>query len=192
MGDSPAEARYEAAWTGLVQRCAQRDEQALATLYDQSSQLVYTIALRILGNEADSSEVVVDVYRQVWQAALQFDESRGSAAAWLAILARSRAMDRRRSRTARLRIEVPAEGTLQAVLDGPSPEDMAAATQTSGQVLRALAAVPWEQRQAVELAFFSGLTHAEIAEKLGQPLGTVKTRIRLGVVKLRDLLRGSI
>jgi len=164
----------------------------LAALYDESSRLVYTIALRILRDEADASEVVVDVYRQVWQTAVQFDERRGSAAAWLAIVARSRAMDRRRSRTARTQIEVSVAEAPRAVVQGPSPEDMAAATQTSRHVLRALTAVPSEQREALELAFFAGLSHSEIAEKLGQPLGTVKTRIRLGVVKLRDLLRASI
>jgi RNA polymerase sigma-70 factor (ECF subfamily) len=190
--ESAAGARCEAVWTALVRRCALRDESALAALYDQSSRLVYTIALRILRDEADASEVVVDVYRQVWQTAVQFDERRGSAAAWLAIVARSRAMDRRRSRGARMRVEVTVDEPPQAVVQCPSPEDMAAATQTSRHVQRALGAVPAEQREAVELAFFAGLSHSEIAEKLGQPLGTVKTRIRLGVVKLRDLLRDSI
>jgi RNA polymerase sigma-70 factor (ECF subfamily) len=192
MGENPSAVRREAQWTDLVRRCALHDESALAALYDQSSQLVYTIALRILRDEADSAEVVVDVYRQVWQAAVRFDERRGTAGAWLVILARSRAMDRRRSRIARMRIETSVADPPQVMAEDPNPENLAAANQTRHCVLQALAALPVDQREALDLAFFSGLTHMEIAKRLGEPLGTVKTRIRLGVVKLRDLLRGSI
>jgi len=182
----------ESAWGDYVRRCAQRDESALAALYDESSQLAYTIALRILQDEADASEVVLDVYKQVWEGAARFDEQRGSAAAWIVILARSRAMDRRRSLGARRRSVVRTEELPEVISSAPSPERLAMASQSSQSVTRALAVVPAEQREALKLAFFDGLTHAEIAEQLGEPLGTVKTRIRLAVSKLRELLRDTV
>jgi RNA polymerase sigma-70 factor (ECF subfamily) len=182
----------EAAWPDYIRRCASRDQSALASLYEESSQLVYTIALRILQNEADASEVVVDVYRQVWESAARFDERRGSAAAWIVIVARSRAMDRRRSNAARTRVAAPAEELKEVVCREPNPERLAIAGQNRGSVARALALIPAEQREALELAFFAGLSHSEISARLGDPLGTVKTRIRLAVIRLRELLKDQI
>jgi len=182
----------ESAWGDYVRRCAQRDESALASLYDESNALAYTIALRILQDEADASEVVLDVYKQVWEGAARFDEQRGSAAAWIVLLARSRALDRRRSLGARRRSAARVEVFPDVISADPSPEHLAMASQSSRSVSRALAEVPSEQRLALELAFFEGLTHSEIAERLGEPLGTVKTRIRLAVSKLRELLRGTV
>jgi RNA polymerase sigma-70 factor (ECF subfamily) len=136
--------------------------------------------------------VVLDVYKQVWDSAARFDEQRGSAAAWIVILARSRAMDRRRSRSARMRTAVQVEELPDVISSEASPESLAMASQSNRAVQRALQAVPSEQREALELAFFQGLTHAEIAESLGAPLGTVKTRIRLAVVRLRGLLKDAV
>src|ERR1700758_4070813 len=99
----------EAAWGSYVRRCASKDESALATLYDESSPFAFAIAMRVLQDEADAAEVVMDVYQQVWQGAARFDEQRGSAAAWIAVLARSRAMDRRRFRTVRMQTAVKVE-----------------------------------------------------------------------------------
>jgi RNA polymerase sigma-70 factor, ECF subfamily len=135
---------------------------------------------------------VVDVYRQVWEMAGRFDGRRGTVTAWLIMLARSRAVDRRRHRDVRTRNEAPAVQTDEAASSELSPESLAITRQTGHAVSRALEAVPREQRVALELAFFSGLSHSEIAGQLGEPLGTVKTRIRLGVVKLRELLRGTV
>jgi RNA polymerase sigma-70 factor, ECF subfamily len=182
----------EAAWGNYIRRCALRDESALATLYDESSQLAYTIAIRILQDEADASEVVLDVYKQLWDGAARFDEQRGSAAAWIVVLARSRAMDRRRFRASRMRAGVRLEEVDEVTSALPSPESLAMTSQSSRSVMRALAAVPPEQREALELAFFAGLSHSEIAERLGEPLGTVKTRIRLAVIRLRELLKNTI
>jgi RNA polymerase sigma-70 factor (ECF subfamily) len=192
MGEPASAPLREAAWGDYIRRCVSRDESALAALYDESSQLAYTIALRILQDEADASEVVLDVYKQVWDAAARFDEQRGSAAAWIVILARSRAMDRRRSRAARMRTTVKVEELHDVISRQPSPESLAIASQSSRSVMHALAAVPLEQRQALELAFFGGLSHSEIADKLGEPLGTVKTRIRLAVGRLRELLKDAV
>ena len=162
------------------------------SLYGESSPLVYTVAMRILQDEADASEVVLDVYKQVWEAAGSFDENRGSAAAWIVMLARSRATDRRRSRAVRLRATVQVEQLDGLKSSEPNPEGLAMASQSGRSVKRALAAIPAEQRQALEMAYFAGLSHAEIAEQLGEPLGTVKTRIRLAVGRLRELLRDTV
>ena len=195
MGENPVgtlQSRRQAEWRGYVEGCAHRDQAALAALYDQSNQLVYSVALRVLQNPEDAAEVVVDVYRQVWDSAAQFDERRGSASAWLIILSRSRAMDRRRSRTTRVRMEFQVDEFPTVVCPAPDPEHLAVSNEVSRAVRQAMADVPSEQRQALELAFFAGLSHGEIANRLGEPLGTVKTRIRLGVVKLRELLRDTI
>jgi RNA polymerase sigma-70 factor (ECF subfamily) len=184
--------RRQAEWRSYVQGCARRDQGALAALYDQSNQLVYSVALRVLRDPEDAAEVVVDVYRQVWDSAAQFDERRGSAPAWLIILARSRAIDRRRSQTTRGRMEFQMDEFPTVVCTAPTPENLAASNEVSRSVRQAMAEVPFEQRQAIELSFFAGLSHGEIASHLGEPLGTVKTRIRLGVGKLRELLRDTI
>ena len=194
MGE-PGRARLGGeAWADYIRRCAGRDESALASLYDESSSLAYTVALRLLEDEADASEVVVDVYKQVWDAAARFDEQRGSAAAWITLLARSRAMDRRRFRNAQVRsaAQVAVDEVGDIASSYPSPESEAIANQSSRSMRLALAAVPMEQRQALELAFFTGLSHSEIADHLGEPLGTVKTRIRLAVARLRELLKDAI
>jgi RNA polymerase sigma-70 factor (ECF subfamily) len=192
MVESARTAPREVAWASYIRRCASRDESALAALYDESSPLVYTIAMRILRDDADASELVVDVYREVWEAAARFSEQRGSAASWIIVLARSRAMDRRRFLGARKR----SAGVVEELHDvrslQPSPESAAIASQDRRMVARALGQIPPEQRLVLELAFFAGLTHSEIAERLGDPLGTVKTRIRLAVGRLRELLKGAV
>jgi RNA polymerase sigma-70 factor (ECF subfamily) len=192
MGE-PASAPFpESSWGNYVRRCASRDESALAALYDESSQLAYSIALRVLQDEADAGEVVSDVYKQIWDRAAGFDERRGSAAAWIVILSRSRAMDRRRSRNARTRAAAKLEDVAELISTQPSPEHLAIASESGRLVMRALTAIPSEQRLALELAFFGGLSHSEIAGRLGEPLGTVKTRIRLAVARLRELLKNRV
>jgi RNA polymerase sigma-70 factor (ECF subfamily) len=142
----------------------------------------------MLSNPADAEEVTVDVYNQVWRTAASFKNSRGSVTSWLVVLARSRAIDHIRSRTARERREEPIVD--QAILPsgGDNPEEASSAGQLRHKVRRALAGLPTEHRRAVELAFFFGLSHSELAERLGLPLGTVKTRIRSSMIKLRESL----
>jgi RNA polymerase sigma-70 factor, ECF subfamily len=192
MAESAHAAARETEWGAYVRRCASRDESALAALYDESGPLAYAVAMRILQDEADASEVVLDVYKQVWEAAGRFDEGRGSAAAWIVMLARSRATDRRRSRAVRMHATVQVEQLEELKSSEPNPEGLAMASQSGRSVMQALAAIPTEQRQALELAYFAGLSHSEIAERLGEPLGTVKTRIRLAVGRLRELLRATV
>ena len=180
----------EAHWRVYLARISDGEQPALGALYDESSSLIYSMVLRVLGNVADAEEVTMDVYTQVWKAASGYDTSRGSVTAWMVTLARSRAIDRVRSRASRARKETALPETYDAPSVGNSPEQQTEETQRRHQVMTALATLPADQRQAVELAFYSGLTHSELAERLGQPLGTVKTRIRAGMSRLRELLAG--
>lgn len=179
----------DALWNSYLQRAAGGDQQAFAKLYDESSHLVYSVALRILGNDADAEEVTVDVYSQVWRTASKFSNDRGSVNAWLIMLARSRAIDRFRSRS-RTRNEEPVEALLDLAGGGPDPEQASVLIQHGDRIRAALQSIAPEQREAIELAYFSGYTQSELAEHLGQPLGTVKTRIRLGMMKLKEQLEG--
>jgi RNA polymerase sigma-70 factor (ECF subfamily) len=180
MPDSAA--LRQRAWSEYIERAGRGDESALGSLYDESKSLVYGIALRILGQPADAEEVTLDVYTQVWRSAADFDESRGAPTSWLALMTRSRAIDRVRSRTARARLEEP----MAAFPEPPSPSGP---PDPGGQAVRqAMRALTPEHRQLLDLAFFSGFTHSELAKKLNLPLGTVKTRLRAAMHKLKEEL----
>jgi RNA polymerase sigma-70 factor (ECF subfamily) len=171
----------------LVQRMAAGDERALGELYDRHGRAAYALACAIVGERADADEVVVDVFGQAWRAAAQFEPARGSVGSWLATIARSRALDLVRARGRRSRALERA--TQLSVESGGEPADRTVErTEARGLVTRALADLPEPQRRAIELAYFDGLSHSEIAAQLGEPLGTVKTRIRDGMAKLRTLL----
>ena len=169
-------------------RMAQGDHDALAELYDRHARMVFSLALRILQDRAEAEDVVQDVFAQAWAQAARYDTGRGAVAAWMLMLARSRAIDRLRARRAR----PDSASDTRAVLNIPDsgvPQDLQllSAEQVS-QVRTAVQALPAAQRVALELAYYEGLTHAEIAEKLAEPLGTVKTRIRQAVISLRESL----
>jgi RNA polymerase sigma-70 factor (ECF subfamily) len=181
-------AAREAAWKEYVGRCALEDAAALGNLYDESSSLVYSLALRVLRNEADAEEVTLDVYTQVWRKAAGYDPERGSVTAWLLTIARSRSIDKVRSRVGRTSLEQPLEESGETRTDAADPEEHTAMSQQRRRVLAALNTLKPEQRRPLELAYFSGLSHSELAARLGLPMGTVKTRIRLGMMKLRELL----
>ena len=175
-------------WERCIQRTARGDQQGLAELYDLSSRLVYSVALRIAGNSADAEEIALDVYSQVWKLAKDYSPDRGSPTSWLVMMARSRALDKVRSRVARSQHETALDMVADAASPGESAEDAVLASESQRRVRLAMRELSVDQRQAIELSFFSGLTHSELAERLGQPLGTVKTRIRLGMIKLRSAL----
>jgi RNA polymerase sigma-70 factor, ECF subfamily len=179
-------------WNQHVEMVAAGDHDALARLYDETSPLVHGTALRILGDGADADEATVDVYAQVWRTASSFDSSRGSVSSWLVMLARSRALDRLRSKATRRERETPLESLAEPRSQEESPDETAAMNQQRRLVRAALRELSQEQREAIELAFFSGLSHSELAARLSQPLGTVKTRIRLGMMKLRQLLEPAL
>ncbi|MBL8173370.1 MAG: sigma-70 family RNA polymerase sigma factor [Bryobacterales bacterium] len=178
----------ESVWADLLGRAARGDQQSFATLYDETSSLVYSLAMRMLSNVEDAEEVTLDVYNQAWRLAKTFDGSRGTVTAWLMTMARTRALDKLRARSSRQRNIDPMPEHFDAPSKGESPEDQSATAEQRRIVLAALDQLPHDQRRALELAYFQGMSHAELAETLGEPLGTVKTRIRLGMMKLRELL----
>lgn len=186
--EAPLKAAREALWRDYLSRCAAGDQNALAAFYDESSQLVYSMVLRLLGNAADAEEVTMDVYTQVWRNAASYEDSRGAVTTWLITLTRSRAIDRLRSRSGRLQNETAFPETFDLPSGGISPERQSEETQRRRRVIAAVQTLPPEQREVVRLAFFGGLTHSELAVRLQQPLGTVKTRLRTGMMKLREQL----
>lgn len=175
----------------LVRRMAAGDESALGTLYDRYSPLLHSVVLRIVGDPGDAEEVLEDTFWQAWRQAGRYEESRGGLSTWLVMIARSRALDRVRSRR-RVREErwddLPPAAADPIDDRSASPSDAAEGDELRRIVGRAVATLPPEQRQAVELAYFRGMSQTEIAEATGQPLGTVKTRARLALQKLRDAL----
>jgi RNA polymerase sigma-70 factor, ECF subfamily len=179
--------------TADVSRAAAGDEAALAALYDRHSRAVYSLALRVLADQADAEDVLQDVFAQAWRQAGRYDSRRGPVAAWLLNMARTRAIDRLRARRARPDSHTAASDGAHVELSIPAvdPGDALAAARDAARVRAALEELPVLQRLAIELAYFEGLTQSEIAARLEQPLGTVKTRIRLGLLKLRDVLSGT-
>jgi len=172
----------------LVELVATGDQSALATLYDATNRLIYSLILRVLGDANSAEEVLIDVYTQVWRQAASYDANRGAPLAWMATIARSRAIDRLRSGWQDQRRKESLDVLGDAPANGSSPEETAAASERQRFVREALNILTPEQREVIELAYYSGLSHSEIAEKLKQPLGTVKTRTRLGMMKLREAL----
>jgi RNA polymerase sigma-70 factor (ECF subfamily) len=165
---------------------------ALAQLFDGTSRDVYRVAARIVKDEAAAEEVTLDVYLQVWRKAESFDPRRGTVASWLRILARSRALDHLRARNARKARQKQELSKVTLYDPGPSPEHTAILAGRIRAMRSALALLCPTQKQAIELAYFCELSHREIADRSGLPLGTVKSRIRMGTLRLRELLGGSL
>jgi RNA polymerase sigma-70 factor (ECF subfamily) len=190
--DSPPKPAASSLDADLLARVARGDRAAFSQLYDESSALLFSLAFRILGDRDATADLLQDVYLEVWRKRASYDAARGSPMAWLVTVTRSRAVDRLRSRAAKGHgVTDPIDNSPAAQLpDGnPGPLDASAGNETRTLVGRALAELPEPQRKAIELAFYQGLSHSEIAAKLNEPLGTIKTRIKLGMDKLRTALR---
>jgi RNA polymerase sigma-70 factor (ECF subfamily) len=176
----------------LVERIAKLDQSALSQLYDRYARVLYALAFKMLESVEEAEEVVLDVFSQVWRIAGSYNATRGRVDAWLFMLTRSRVLDRLR---ALQRLTRAADASVDAELIQSSslcnPEEDLLISERRTQVLAAMSQLPQEQRQVLELAYYKGLTHVEIATQTGKSLGTVKTRIRLGLSKLREAL-GSI
>jgi len=172
----------------LISLIVQGDEQALATLYDQTSTHVYSLVLRVLRDSTLAEEVTLDVYMQVWRKASEFNSTRGRPIVWLAVLARSRAIDRLRVGQKEKANRVPLEDISESLATQVNPETLQVDSDQYRVVQNAMTSLSSEQRQVIELAYFEGLSQIEIANKINKPLGTVKTRIRLGMINLRKLL----
>ena len=167
---------------------AASDQQALAALYDRTSSVVLGMGRRMLQDQAEAEEAVSDVFHYVWRHAGNFDPHRGSATAWFFIIARSRILDRLRSNRSRAEHEEHLEETAEVFAANHNPERDAMLGQMALRARAALERLPSEQSRLIEMAYFLGLSHSELAERVGLPLGTVKTRIRTGMSELRRLL----
>ena len=168
----------------LLKAIAAKDEAALGRLYDGYRLILFGVLMRILNNREEAEDVLQEVFLQVWRRAADFDENRGRPFTWLVTLARSRGIDRLRSLASRERVAVAsAAESAEEVSDAASD---AIRSERVGALNSALADLPDEQRRPLVLAYFDGLTQSEIAAKLGVPLGTVKTRMRTGMIRLRE------
>lgn len=174
----------------LVRRVCAGDVRAFEALYDRYCRLVFSIALRALNDPNGAEDVVQEAFFRLWERAGQFDGSRGPFVAWLIGVTRNRAIDERRRQSRRLRLEAPGMVEQDLLADNGSTDPcLAGVVAEQREAVRdALATLPVEQRFVLELAYFQGLTQQEIANTLGHPLGTVKTRIRLGMRKVRSAL----
>jgi len=176
----------ESVWATLVQSIAAGDQIALHTLYEMAHRMVFTLALRITANRETAEELTVDVFHDVWRRASGYDAANGTVLGWIMNQARSRAIDRLRFESRKKRssggdVQPPAEPTAD-------PSDVLALRDQGDALRAALTTLTGDERQAIETTFFAGLTHAEAAARLNQPLGTIKTRIRSGLHKLRRTL----
>jgi len=169
---------------GLIDGVAAGRSTALASLYDQASPRVHGLALRITRDEALAEEVTLETFQQAWTQAQRYEPTRGQVLTWLLTIARSRALDRIRRRR-RHESETPLEAAYEVADEEPGPEELASRSDEAVRIRTALRELPAKQREAIEIAFFGGLSHAEVAETLGEPLGTIKTRIRSGLQQLR-------
>lgn len=178
----------------LVVAMAKGDESAAASLYDRHSATVMALVFRMVGDRTDAESIVLETFMQAWRTATRFDSQRGSAASWLFTMARTRALDFLRSAKRQARLvpmsvdDVPGESLAAPERSGHPAVDLEENEQRRA-VAAALKSLPDNQRIVIELAYYEGLSQSEIAERLAEPLGTVKTRARLGMIKLRDALR---
>jgi RNA polymerase sigma-70 factor, ECF subfamily len=175
-GNQPPDHQGDA---GLIARMRAGDQSAMADLYDRYSGVVYGVALRVLANTTAAEDVVQEIFLQLWRNPQAFDADRGRLAPWLAVIARNRAIDHLRKR--------PVEDDIDElpISTGIDLENDSAQKLAIEKVRGVLAQLPAEQRKTLEMAYFEGMTHTEIAGKTGEPLGTVKTRIRAGLLALR-------
>lgn len=183
----PPTAESEAHWVALVRAVAAGDQAALHGLFQRTHRIVLTLTMRIVGNRETAEELTIDVFHDVWRRASRYDAANGTVLGWIMNQARSRAIDRLRFEL-RAKRAAPAAGEAHVAVHGDDGFIILALKQQGEQVRGALRALSEDERQAVEAAFFAELSHAEVAARLNQPLGTVKTRIRSGLQKLRRAL----
>ncbi|MDQ3653185.1 MAG: sigma-70 family RNA polymerase sigma factor [Acidobacteriota bacterium] len=173
----------------LIRAIARGDERAFARLYDLHSPILLGLLIRILKDRAEAEDTLQEVFLQIWQRASDFDEARGRPFTWIVTITRSRAIDRLRSQKSRDRVALETALSEMVVSPRRDAADDAIQSEHNEAIHRALAELPEEQRRALLLAYFEGLSQSEIAARLDEPLGTIKTRARSGLSKLRQLLQ---
>jgi RNA polymerase sigma-70 factor (ECF subfamily) len=177
----------------LLRRVAKQDRDAFAEFYDRHSTLLFSVACKILNDQTDAEDVVQETFVQIWEKAINFDPKLGKASSWAATMARNKSIDRIRALQRRTRLAEEAGSEMAIANECDATVNEAVHGHDKAKVIQtAIVTLPAEQRQAIELAYFSGLTQNEISEKLKQPLGTIKARIRRGLLKLRDQLEGLL
>jgi len=175
----------------LIERLLQRDVRAFEELYDRHSRIVYGLVLRILQQASTAEEVVQDIFLQLWRNARHYDGARGPFLPWLLTLARNRALDQLRLKSERQRRREEQSEQLPATGSRPDFEGNLDDQRRAARVRELMSALKPQQRRAIELAYFEGLSHSEIAARLGEPLGTVKSWIRNGLLKLKEGLEAT-
>ena len=177
----------------LLQRIVRQDRAAFAEFYDRHSTLMFSVASKILNNAGEAEDVLQETFVQVWEKAAKFDPKLGKASSWVATLARNKAIDRIRASQRRIRLaeQAGAEFAIAGEVNDTANEAIHGHDKAK-LIQSAIVGLPEEQRRAIELAYFSGLTQDEISKKLSEPLGTIKARIRRGLLKLRDQLEGVL
>lgn len=177
----------------LLRRIARQDSGAFAEFYDRHSALMFSVACKILNDPTDAEDVLQETFVQIWEKAAHFDPKLGKASSWAAILTRNKAIDRSRASQRRSRLNDEAGNEMAIANEVAGTVNEAVHGHDQAKIIQsAIVELPQEQRQAIELAYFSGLTQHEISEKLQQPLGTIKARIRRGLLKLRDQMEGLL
>jgi len=176
----------------MLAQIARGDQRAFGLLYDRLSSPLYSLAVRMLGDSSEAQDALQEVFLQIWRRAAAYDAEQSSVFSWAVLMTRSRVIDRLRARGRSLRAivtstdDVTAEVAPASASGAESAADTVSRNEEAVRVRLSLTKLPAEQREAIELAFFNDLTHHEIAAQLGQPLGTIKARIRRGLLKLRE------
>ncbi len=175
----------------LMSSVAQGDRAAFEVIYERYCGLVYSLALRILRDATNADELLADVFLEVWRRSDRYDATRGAVATYLTTLCRSRGIDRLRAQKRAPVVQIGDDEVMSAIIgsDTPDPARNLSGNEQRGRVLRALATLNEDMRSALELAFYEGLSHSQVADRLSKPLGTVKTHIRQGLIHLRERLR---
>jgi RNA polymerase sigma-70 factor, ECF subfamily len=188
---TPSESSQVSPDAALVRRLLRRDVSAFEELYERHSRMVYGLVLRIVQQASTAEEVIQDIFLQLWRNASQYDVSRGPFLPWLLTLARNRALDQLRLKSERQRRREEQTDELPPVVTAPDFEGSLDEKRRATRVRELIASLQPEQKRAIELAYFEGLSHSEIAAKLQEPLGTVKSWIRNGLLKLKEGLQAA-
>jgi RNA polymerase sigma-70 factor, ECF subfamily len=172
----------------LLHQIVDRDRTAVSILYDRYARIIYTIAYKVLGSREESEEVVIDVFNQVWRSAASYNPAKARVDTWLFMITRSRALDRLRAIGRSTKVNLACVNAVALSLQTQTPDENLLASERGDRLKSALNQLPTAQKEALELAYYQGLTHAQIAAVTGKSLGTIKTRIRLGLSKLKSIL----